>query len=1019
MSRQIVVLGAGPPHRGSTPAALRRVDAVTPVLEWVLDALGAQLSDVTFVAGYQAAAIRRRYPGLPVVESPDWETTGSAASLLATPLDPDRDLVVCYSDVLFRAPLVDALLAADAPVTAAWDSRWRDRYAGRSTADIVASEKVMVSGSRLVRLGPGVDPEVADGEFVGLVRVAAAALGALDDLRAHRPESLARAHLAGLLDHLRGLGVEVAGVDAAGDWAEVNEARDVAHFVLGTKAETLERLRGPISTAHIQDQVAFDARAWRRDPDAVVARVRARLGTVPLVVRSSASSEDSFTTSNAGGHASVLDVTSDEDLAHAITTVLASYGDAADTEQVLVQPMVADVALAGVAFTRTLDHGAPWTVVNFAHGADTASITGGTSREHHTLVVRRAVLDADPAPAALASSPVAPVVRTLTEIESLLGLDALDVEFALDTAGVVHVLQVRPLVLGSGGRVIEDAACDAALADAHATWRALASAPPAIPGDPPPVYGVMPDWNPAEIIGTRPGALAVTLYRDLIMDEVWAEQRAGYGYRDVRGVPLLVTFAGRPYVDVRASFTSFQPAALDDGLAARLVAFELDWLRAHPDLHDKVEFDVVPTCVAPDFGRWEERLTTAGGFGEDEVAALRRGLIAITAAGVARTGTDLATVEALAARLSASGATGPTAAGGVRALLDDVRDHGTLPFAHLARGAFVAVSLLRGAVAAGAIGQDAADSFLAGVRTVSHELTVDARAVAEGRADWGGFVARYGHLRPGTYDITSPRYDADPDRFLRPLVEHAAGDAPAAHDPGPWLRDRPALLAVLADLGLPSDADTVERFLREAIEGRESAKFVFTRGLSDALELLARAGERHGLDRDVLAELPLDELVALADDATPSRSTHERLLALAAEGAARRAVTSVLELPALIRSEDDLDAFVLGAGTPNFVGTRAVTGECVELGGEDEHAPEVVGRIALVPQADPGYDWLFGQGIVGLVTLYGGANSHMAIRAAEFGLPAAIGVGEQHYRRLAAATVIEIDPVDRRLRVVR
>jgi hypothetical protein len=91
----------------------------------------------------------------------------------------------------------------------------------------------------------------------------------------------------------------------------------------------------------------------------------------------------------------------------------------------------------------------------------------------------------------------------------------------------------------------------------------------------------------------------------------------------------------------------------------------------------------------------------------------------------------------------------------------------------------------------------------------------------------------------------------------------------------------------------------------------------------------------------------------------------------------------------------------------------------VELGGEDEHAPEVVGRIALVPQADPGYDWLFGQGIVGLVTLYGGANSHMAIRAAEFGLPAAIGVGEQHYRRLAAASVIEVDPVDRQLRVVR
>ena len=62
---------------------------------------------------------------------------------------------------------------------------------------------------------------------------------------------------------------------------------------------------------------------------------------------------------------------------------------------------------------------------------------------------------------------------------------------------------------------------------------------------------------------------------------------------------------------------------------------------------------------------------------------------------------------------------------------------------------------------------------------------------------------------------------------------------------------------------------------------------------------------------------------------------------------------------------------------------------------------------------------LFGQGIVGLVTLYGGANSHMAIRAAEFGLPAAIGIGEQRYRELAQARVLELSPANGILRVVR
>ena len=52
------------------------------------------------------------------------------------------------------------------------------------------------------------------------------------------------------------------------------------------------------------------------------------------------------------------------------------------------------------------------------------------------------------------------------------------------------------------------------------------------------------------------------------------------------------------------------------------------------------------------------------------------------------------------------------------------------------------------------------------------------------------------------------------------------------------------------------------------------------------------------------------------------------------------------------------------------------------------------GRILFVPSADPGFDWIFTRGIAGFVTQFGGANSHMAIRASELGIPAVIGAGE-------------------------
>ena len=68
--------------------------------------------------------------------------------------------------------------------------------------------------------------------------------------------------------------------------------------------------------------------------------------------------------------------------------------------------------------------------------------------------------------------------------------------------------------------------------------------------------------------------------------------------------------------------------------------------------------------------------------------------------------------------------------------------------------------------------------------------------------------------------------------------------------------------------------------------------------------------------------------------------------------------------------------------------------------------------------ADPGYDWLFARRIAGLVTQHGGTNSHMAIRAAELGLPSVIGCGEQNFERWSKARVVEIDCTHRVVRKV-
>jgi phosphoenolpyruvate-protein kinase (PTS system EI component) len=103
---------------------------------------------------------------------------------------------------------------------------------------------------------------------------------------------------------------------------------------------------------------------------------------------------------------------------------------------------------------------------------------------------------------------------------------------------------------------------------------------------------------------------------------------------------------------------------------------------------------------------------------------------------------------------------------------------------------------------------------------------------------------------------------------------------------------------------------------------------------------------------------------------------------------------------------------------PNFVGSRHVEGEPLRLGNQSRGHGQLSGRIICIENADPGFDWIFTRNIAGLVSKFGGANSHMTIRCAELGLPAAIGVGEQTFERIAAANRVELDGAAKLLRPI-
>ncbi len=1012
---RVIILGAGESTRGGLPAALVAVGNRGRLLDWLLTAFDHLPDpDVNFVSGFMAQEVMRHYREIRFHHNPDWRETGPAKSLSLAPLSSKVATFICYSDVVFREESIRRLWEVDAELVVAIDRAWKVRYDGRSESELVAAEKVILDDQRLVEIGQDVDVSSADAEFCGIIKLSSSTAKRLENVLTsstfRSTDSLPNV-LSFLLRHK----VVANTVDVDGEWAELNAPQDLAHFVLGTKAESLERLRPLLTSGSIGELLRLTLGQWQSDRAGLLQKIHDTFDDTCVIVRSSSLLEDGWSASAAGAFTSIPDVPTDDPgrLAEVVDEVFASYGDVRLENQVLIQEMLTKVRMSGVVMTRTHEHGAPYYVVNYDDiSGGTDSVTSGEGRHVKTLFVHRSSVLGDSF-----SSDLHAVMETVRELEQVVGHDSLDIEFAVDAEGVSHILQVRPIVTTQENYITSDEAVQDGIRDAKRFFRELQRPSPFLLGESTQL-SVMSDWNPAEIVGTKPGILALSLYRYIITDETWARQRVEWGYRDVRPCNLLVEIESHPYVDVRATFNSFVPAAIEDDLARRLLEHHLAKLAARPELHDKVEFDVLLTCWSFDIDERLEALGREAGFSREELGQIREGLHDITQRGIQRCRNDYDALAATARRFDRIAATDLSHLERAFLHLENAREYGALHFSHLARAGFVAVILLRSLVSRGVISSDEQEAFLASLETVSGTMQEDAARVARGGLDWQEFIDRYGHLRPGTYDINSAHYASAPEEFLRPVVEQVGSQAAGSPPAFTWSAETTARVQeALEDADLGVDFAGFEEFLRLGIEGREHGKFVFTRDLSAALEHIAEFGSEHFISRKKMSRIRIGDILRMRR--ASSQDISSSLLELAQQGKRASRVQQAICLPGQIFEPEDIACFEYRETAPNFVTRKKVRCEIVVLGQDSSPNTNLENKIVVISNADPGFDWIFARGIAGLITMYGGANSHMAIRMAEFELPGVTGVGELLFEQLCRAHVAELDCAGRQVRIVR
>lgn len=766
--------------------------------------------------------------------------------------------------------------------------------------------------------------------------------------------------------------------------------------IVSSKADTLKALKPLLKSSKIEDMLAFTVSDWKNKKQEILRKIKEKFSPNKVVVRSSAVNEDTAESSMAGYFESVLDVCIDDinKVESAIKKVINSYSDKkseSSFNQVLVQTQTKNIVMSGVVFTRTLESNAPYYVINYDDSTgETDTVTKGV--ENKTIKISRFAKTED-IPKGLQK-----LLISVKEIESLIPKIGLDIEFAINQQGEIMIFQVRPLTTSTKYKT-DDEQVKEKLDLLKNKFKDLSKKKAHLAGENN-IFADMPDWNPAEIIGDNPNHLDYSLYDYIITDSAWHEARTSQGYYNVIPAKLVVQFGNKPYVDVRNTFNSFVPNSLSQNLREKLVNFYLNKLRKNPEMQDKVEFEIVYNCYDPGFHERAKELLQAG-FSKEEVEQLRKALVSLTNNLVLGSKEsipeDLNTVknmeksrEKIVQQSKSKETSVASLLKNAKFLLDDCREKGTVQFSRLARLGFIGKILLKSLVSQKVISQEFYDSFMNSISTVAKDINKDFILLSTGKMNKDEFIRKYYHLRPGSYDITSPRYESNINLLENMNLENLNEEHTVN-----FITDKKTkgkISDALKKEGLKFDAEQLLSFVKKSLESREFSKFEFSKNLSEALELIASAGEKMGFTRQELAMLDISEIFS-----APSKDQDkltESWKGIISKRTNEREVSKKISLPPIIFSEKDFDIIHHYIPRPNFITQKSVKGKIVNLSRVDkETVPDVEDKVVLIESGDPGYDWIFTRSIAGLITKYGGVASHMSIRCAEFGIPAAIGSG--------------------------
>ena len=469
-------------------------------------------------------------------------------------------------------------------------------------------------------------------------------------------------------------------------------------------------------------------------------------------------------------------------------------------------------------------------------------------------------------------------------------------------------------------------------------------------------------------------------------------------YKKPKDNSLIMSLGGLPYINTKLSFNSFLHKKLKNNISEKLINYWIEKLKYNPKLHDKIEFEIAITCFSFDIDSRINKLIgnllkkTEKKIFKDLLIKHFNEIIQNQHSG--SIDYNLRLINILKTKQDEKSYTL-----NISKLINDCIKFGTIPFSILARHAFISKSILNSFQNLKIISNKDVSNFYLNISTVATDFVKSVYNLKRGKISRKKFNLLYGHLRPGTYDILSKRYDETNyinfSNIKNIKIKNKKKNIFSENQ-------RNKIDKLLKKFKIKLSVQELINYMKESFSSREYAKFIFSKNVSEILKIIKKDTLKIGLKLNEVPFLELKDLNKKIDKKNLPKIRNKIII-----NKRKYSISRAIKLPQLIHDAKGAYIAPFQMNLPNYISNKKISGEIIDL--SINKTKKISNKIILIENADPGYDWIFTYKIKGLITKYGGVNSHMAIRCREFNLPAAIGCGPQFYDRIKKNKNIILD----------